>query len=174
MISKILAAAIVMALGAGAVAAQAAPAAVADLKRADGVSAGSVSLNQGSKGVMIHITASGLTPGWHAVHFHDTGACSAPDFKSAGGHVHAMATHVHGLLNPDGNEAGDLPNIFIAGDGTGSAEFFSATVSLDGHEGLPALLDKDGSALVIHAGPDDFVSQPIGGAGARVACGVIR
>jgi Cu-Zn family superoxide dismutase len=172
--SKLVTAAVVMALSASAIAAEAATKAAADLKDASGRDAGSVTLSQGLKGVLLHVTVKGLTPGWHAIHFHEVGDCSAPDFKTAGGHVHAQATRVHGLLNPDANEAGDLPNLFVAGDGTGAAEFFSTSVSLDGAEGQPALLDKDGSAMVIHANPDDFVSQPIGGAGARIACGVIR
>jgi Cu-Zn family superoxide dismutase len=165
---------VVMVLSAWALAAQAATKAAADLKDASGRDAGSITLTQGPKGVLLQVTVKGLTPGWHAGHFHEVGDCSTPDFKGAGGHVHAQATHVHGLLNPNANEAGDLPNLFVAGDGAGAAEFFSTTVSLDGADGQPALLDKDGSALVIHANPDDFVSQPIGGAGARVACGVIR
>ena len=84
------------------------------------------------------------------------------------------ATSTHGLLNPAGDEAGDLPNLFAGQDGAGSAEFFSTTVALTPGGSQPALLDADGSAVVIHASPDDFVSQPIGGAGARVACGVIH
>ena len=84
-----------------------------------------------------------------------------------------MLVALHGLLNPDGNEAGDLPNLYVAADGTGTAELFSGYVSLSGKSTRPALMDTDGSALVIHASPDDHKTQPIGGAGARVACGVI-
>jgi Cu-Zn family superoxide dismutase len=135
---------------------------------------GTVTLSQGPKGVLIRIVAKGLTPGWHAVHFHETGTCAAPDFKTAGGHVHGAAAHPHGLLNPSGDEAGDLPNLFVANDGAGAAEFFSTTVGLSDAAGQQDLLDADGSAVVIHAAPDDFVTQPIGGAGARVACGVIH
>ena len=172
--SKLLTAVAFVAAGAWAIAAQAATTVSADLKGPAGADAGSITLTQGPKGVLVHIVAKGLTPGWHAVHFHEVGDCSASDFKTAGGHVHAQATHVHGLLNPNANEAGDLPNLFIAADGAGGAEFFSTTVSLNGADGQPALLDKDGSALVIHANADDFLTQPIGGAGARIACGVIR
>lgn len=172
--TKILATTLAMALSAAALSAHAATTATATLAGAGGEDRGSVTLTQGPKGVLVRIAAKGLTPGWHAVHFHEVGNCATPDFKSAGGHVHAMATHVHGLLNPAGDEAGDLPNLFVADDGAGSAEFFSTTVSLAGASGQPALLDADGSALVIHASPDDFVTQPIGGAGARLACGVIH
>jgi Cu-Zn family superoxide dismutase len=81
---------------------------------------------------------------------------------------------VHGLLNPDGNDNGDLPNLFVAADGSATTELFSPLVSLNGAGGRPALLDADGSSIVVHASPDDYKTQPIGGAGARVACGVVK
>ena len=112
--------------------------------------------------------------GWHAIHFHEKGDCGTPDFKSAGAHVHTTAQVVHGLLNPDANDNGDLPNIFAGADGSATAEIYSTLVSLKGAGGRPALLDADGSAIVVHASPDDHKSQPIGGAGARAACGVIK
>lgn len=144
------------------------------LKNAAGASVGSASLRAGPHGVLLRIEVSGLAPGWHALHFHETGDCSKSDFTSAGAHVHGQASKVHGLLNPDFNEAGDLPNLHVGADGTGAAEVYSSLVTLapDG-AGAAALADKDGSALVIHANPDDYLSQPIGGAGARIACGVI-
>lgn len=172
--STLLAIVTAAALGASALPTSAATPAVVALKSPSGLDAGTATLTQGPKGVVIHIVARGLTPGWHAVHLHEVGDCSAPDFQTAGGHVHGMTTHIHGLLNPNGDEAGDLPNLFVGADGSGAAEFFSGAVSLDGADGKPALLDKDGSALVVHANQDDFVTQPIGGAGARIACGVIR
>ena len=152
----------------------AAQSATTELKTAAGGNAGTATLTEAPKGVLVRIEAKGLTPGWHAVHFHEVGDCSKADFTSAGGHVHMQPTHVHGLLNPAGDEAGDLPNLFVGANGEGSAEFFSATVSLNGAAGRAALLDKDGSAVVVHANPDDHMSQPIGGAGPRVACGAIR
>lgn len=151
----------------------ASPQAQVELKGADGKVVGKATLTEGPRGVLIRLSVQGLPPGWHGLHFHEKGDCSSADFKSAGGHVHDMAAAVHGLLNPGGNEAGDLPNLFVAGDGSGQAEFFSPFVSLKGAAGRPALLDADGSALVIHAAADDYTSQPIGGAGARLACGVI-
>lgn len=129
---------------------------------------GSVALTAAPKGVLVHIEASGLTPGWHAVHFHEKGDCSDAAFKMSGGHVHGTAPLVHGLLNPAASDDGDLPNIYAAADGTAKAEFFTTLVR------MASLQDADGSALVIHAKPDDFSSQPIGGAGDRVACAVIR
>ena len=81
---------------------------------------------------------------------------------------------VHGLLNPKADDAGDLPNIWAGADGTAHAEVYSTLVSVGGAGKRPALADADGSALVVHANPDDYTTQPIGGAGARVACAVIR
>ncbi len=121
--------------------------------------------------VRIVIQAGGLSPGWHGAHFHQVGDCSdAGKFELSKGHVNHDAAQ-HGLLNPDGPEVGDLPNIFAAADGSVNTEVSSESIILTGEE---ALKDNDGSALVIHAGEDDHVSQPIGNAGARVACAVIK
>lgn len=159
---------------AGAAMAADAPAATrVGLKTGAGASAGFATLTEGPNGVLLRIEAKGLTPGWHGVHFHEKADCSKSDFTSAGGHVHGKATMVHGLLNPDANEAGDLPNLFVNAQGQGMAEMFSSYVSFSGAGGREALKDKDGSALVIHAAADDHRTQPIGGAGARVACGAI-
>ena len=144
-----------------------------ELKNSAGAAIGSATLAEGPSGVLVKVEVKGLTPGWHGLHFHEKADCSKADFTSAGGHVHGKPTMVHGLLNPDANEAGDLPNIYAAADGTAQAEVFSGFVSLTGKAGREALQDKDGSALVIHANADDHKAQPIGGAGARVACGAI-
>jgi Cu-Zn family superoxide dismutase len=144
-----------------------------ELKNSTGASVGSVVLTDAPNGVLVHIEAKGLTPGWHGMHFHEKGDCSKADFTSAGGHVHGMASLVHGLLNPDATDSGDLPNLYVAPDGTAKAELFSTYVGFKAAGSRPALLDADGSAVVIHASPDDYRSQPIGGAGARIACGVI-
>jgi Cu-Zn family superoxide dismutase len=144
-----------------------------ELKTGAGADAGKAELVEAPNGVLIRIEAKGLPPGWHGLHFHEKGDCSKSDFTSAGGHVHDKATMVHGLLNPDANEAGDLPNIFAGADGSATAEMFSSYVSLEGAGGRTALSDADGAAIVIHANRDDHVAQPIGGAGPRIACGAI-
>lgn len=144
-----------------------------DLKNASGAVIGSANLTEAPKGVLMKIELKGAAPGWHGLHFHEKGDCSKADFTSAGGHVHGGPTMVHGLLNPDANEAGDLPNLFVAADGSANAEIFTSFVSLSGAGGRQALIDSDGSAIVIHANADDHKTQPIGGAGARIACGVI-
>ena len=148
--------------------------ATAVVKAGDGKDAGVVTVTEAPRGVLLKLELKGLTPGWHAVHFHEKGDCGTPDFKSAGAHVHSAATTVHGLLNPDANDNGDLPNIFAGPDCSATAEIYSTLVSLKGAGDRPALLDADGSSIVVHANPDDHKTQPIGGAGARVACGVIK
>jgi superoxide dismutase, Cu-Zn family len=167
MTSRLLAATALAALIAGA--AHAAPAtATAELKNSTGQAVGAVTLTEAPKGVLVRVEVKGLTPGWHGMHFHDKGDCSKSDFTSAGAHVHGSGTAVHGLLNPNANETGDLPNIHVDADGSGSTEAFSTLVK------LADLRDADGSAVVIHANPDDHMAQPIGGSGARVACAVIK
>lgn len=148
--------------------------ATAEIKNAEGATLGTATLTGAPKGVLLRIEAKGLMPGWHGMHFHEKGDCSDAEFKKAGGHVHGDAALVHGLLNPAATDSGDLPNIFVATDGSVTVELYSAQVALAPGADRPALLDADGAALVIHANPDDYATQPIGGAGARVACGVIK
>lgn len=143
------------------------------LKGPTGANMGVATLTEAPGGLVMRIEARGLTPGWHGLHFHEKADCSSADFKSAGGHTRHDAAAVHGLLNPAASETGDLPNLFAGADGVAMAEVFSPFVSLTAADRGP-LLDADGSALVIHAAPDDHLSQPIGGAGARVACAVIK
>jgi Cu-Zn family superoxide dismutase len=138
------------------------------LKNSAGASAGTVELTAAPKGLLIRVDATGLTPGWHAIHFHEKADCSDAAFKAAGGHTHSATPVQHGLLNPAANETGDLPNIYAGADGTAKAELFTSLTT------MAALHDADGSAVVIHAKPDDQKTQPIGGAGDRVACGLIK
>ncbi|MFE9085346.1 superoxide dismutase family protein [Brevundimonas sp. NPDC003935] len=138
-----------------------------------GAEIGKATLTQGATGLLIKVEAAGLTPGWHGIHIHATGQCAAP-FTSAGAHInHTDPKTPHGLLNVQGPDDGDLPNLFAAADGSAHGEFFTtkARISQDGPGQW--LWDADGSALVIHANPDDHNSQPIGGAGDRVACAVL-
>jgi Cu-Zn family superoxide dismutase len=149
-------------------AAQAQASVMAELKNGMGQTVGMVTLTEAPKGVLMQVEAKGLSPGWHGMHFHEKGDCSKADFTSAGGHTHGAADRVHGLLNPAGNETGDLPNIRADANGVAAAEVFTSLTT------LAALRDTDGSAVVIHASPDDHMAQPIGGAGARVACAVVK
>lgn len=121
-------------------------------------------------GVEVEVNVEGLSPGVRAMHFHEFGLCEGPDYTSAGGHYNPEGV-AHGQVD-DGPHAGDMMNVEIAEDGTGTFEVTNMKVSLRGGD-LPALMDSDGTALIIHAGPDDYKSQPSGAAGPRVACAVI-
>ena len=142
----------------------------ADIVNADGKVIGKATLEQMPTGVLISVDVTGLPPGGHGIHLHATGSCT-PDFKAAGGHINPDKAK-HGLRNPEGPDAGDLPNLFAAADGSARAEFFTTRVSVSGGD-RAALLDGDGSAVIIHENPDDHMTQPIGGSGGRIACGVI-
>jgi len=139
-----------------------------------GKAIGTVTLTDAPKGVLLRVEAIGLAPGWHGIHFHEKGDCSDAAFKMAGGHVHSMTPVIHGLLHDGANDQGDLTNVYADGDGKVNAEIFSTMVALHAVAGRANLLDADGSAVVIHARPDDYVTQPIGGAGDRVACAVVK
>lgn len=150
----------------------AAPKAVADILGADGESLGHAAFHQGPLGVLADIRVTGLPPGKHGMHIHRAGTCDHHDhFKSASGHINPDEK-AHGYLNPEGPDKGDLPNIIVHADGSAAVELFMPQLDVSG-EGA-SLLDDDGSALMIHANPDDHKSQPIGGAGPRIACGVIK
>ncbi len=144
------------------------------LKGPGGADLGTITVIAAPRGVILRIEARGLTPGWHGMHFHEKGSCADDKFTSAGGHVHMMTPVTHGLLNAAANDSGDLPNLFAGADGTATVELYSTYVTLKGDATHAALLDADGAALVVHASPDDYATQPIGGAGARVACAVIE
>ncbi len=130
---------------------------------ARGVRIGEVFAWQGRGGVLIQVRSQGLPPGTHGVHVHAEGDCrDVGVFKASGGHVGGGGPH--GFLHPDGTHSGDLPNIYAHDDGRAQADYFSAALSLSD------LTDLDGAALIIHAVQDDYQSQPIGGAGVRIAC----
>ena len=139
---------------------------------ASGKQIGTASLMQDAAGeVHIRMHVQGLTPGLHGVHFHAVGSCIAPAFASAGGHFNPESKH-HGLNNPAGPHAGDLPNMTV--DGSGSADYTAATHRVSLTPGANSLFDADGTVIVIHAAPDDNMSDPAGNAGARIGCGAIR
>jgi len=140
---------------------------------ADGEALGSLMLEDlGKGGTKVTVTVAGVSPGPRAMHFHETGKCDAPDFKSSGGHYNPTDA-AHGHKMEDGPHAGDMMNIEIAADGTGTFIVTNERVSINGDHGLPALLDSDGTALILHAGQDDYQTQPTGAAGARIGCAVV-
>jgi Cu-Zn family superoxide dismutase len=108
-----------------------------------------------------------LPVGPHAVHIHTTGKCDGPGFESAGPHWNPESKQ-HGTENPQGPHKGDLPNMTVAVNGTGSIMYTVPNATLAG------LLDADGAAFMVHADADDNVSDPAGNAGGRIACGVIK
>jgi len=142
-------------------------------------------LKETDHGVVITLDAKGLTPGEHGFHIHEKASCTPSEgFKDAGGHYnpfgvpHGQKTHEHNSVNnreDSKGHAGDMPNIVAGEDGVVRATILNTQVTLKKEPayGRAPLFDADGSALVIHAGADDYMSQPSGAAGARVACGVI-
>ena len=144
----------------------------ADMAAPDGAALGTVTIEQTPSGVLINVDVTDLPPGPHGIHLHEFGACT-PDFSAAGGHINPDGV-AHGLRHPDGPDQGDLPLLFVHADGTARAEFYHTRVSVEGGNDNPILLDEDGSSVIIHDKPDDHFTQPIGGAGGRIACGVIK
>jgi Cu-Zn family superoxide dismutase len=128
---------------------------------------GTVRVWQTAGGITFHIDASGLPHGVHGVHVHALGKCDPPDFASAGPHWNP-ASKKHGMNNPEGPHAGDLPNVVVAANGVLGATLVLSTASMS------TLIDADGAALVIHAAADDNVTDPSGNSGARIACAVLQ
>lgn len=143
----------------------------AALKSADGKDVGSVTLTQTPAGVLLNLTIKGLPAGEHAFHVHAVGKCEAP-FTSAGGHFNPGGKK-HGMMAADGHHAGDMPNLHIPSTGELTVEVVNAAITLE--KGKPnSVFDADGSAVIIHAGKDDYKTDPTGDAGGRIACGVIQ
>ena len=136
----------------------------------NGNGTGNVKLTEIPHGVLIKAELYNIPPGVHAFHIHSIGDCKPP-FKSAGGHFNPMEK-AHGILNRKGPHAGDLPNIYVGDDGKLTFEVVADKVTLG--KGKNSLHDNDGSAIVIHAGADDYSSDPAGNAGPRIVCGVIK
>jgi superoxide dismutase, Cu-Zn family len=144
--------------------------AIAAVKLANGTDAGTVTFVEGTAGVLLKFALKGLPPGPHAVHVHETGKCEA-DLSSAGGIYNPLGAK-HGFLHDEGPMAGDLPNIFASADGSVTAEVLSPFLTLS-TEAEESLFDADGAAVVVQEKADDYEAEPDGGAGGRIACGII-
>jgi Cu-Zn family superoxide dismutase len=140
------------------------------LKDQKGTEVGAVDLTQTPAGVLLKLSLKGVPAGEHAFHIHEAGRCEPP-FTTAGGHFNP-AGHKHGLLVGAGH-AGDMPNLHVPTGGTLEVEILNATVTLE-KDKPNSLLRPNGTAVVIHAGKDDYKSDPAGNAGDRIACGVIQ
>jgi Cu-Zn family superoxide dismutase len=120
--------------------------------------------------VRIALRVQGLAPGPHALHVHASARCEGPDFESAGHHLNP-AGRQHGLRNPEGPHLGDLPDLQVGPDGKGEARVLVKGADLG--DGPWSFFGPDGTSLVVHEGADDGVTDPGGGAGRRIACGVV-
>lgn len=139
--------------------------AIATLATAQGATAGTVRVEQMDGALKVSVVAQGLPPGDHGVHIHMVGKCDAPTFETAGSHWNPTNAK-HGLDNPQGQHAGDMPNLAVGADGRGTLDY-----TLKGGT-LAELLDADGAAFVVHASKDDQKTDPSGASGGRIACGV--
>jgi Cu-Zn family superoxide dismutase len=145
--------------------------ATAELKDREGQTIGQAKLTETPHGVLISLNLDRAPAGERAFHIHQVGRCDPPTFESAGGHLNPTGAQ-HGFLQAKGPHAGDMPNVHVPKDGRLTVETLARGVTLQG--GKNSLLDADGSALVMHAKPDDYRTDPAGAAGDRIACGLIQ
>lgn len=151
-------------------AAMADPGATATVRDAAGRDLGTLTFTDAAGGILVSGRLTGLPPGEHAMHLHASGDCTPPGFESAGDHWNPT-NRQHGTQNPMGPHLGDLSNISVGQDSVATVQAVTPDGSL---RGTPhALLDADGAAVIIHAAPDDYQTNPSGGSGNPIACGVI-
>lgn len=137
---------------------------IAEIKTAEGEGRGTATIVETPSGMaLVTLELQDLPSGIHGIHIHETGQCTPPDFESAGGHL--AGDKEHGVMAANGPHPGDLPNIHVPEGGSLTVEYFAAGLTMD------MLSDDDGSAIIIHEQPDDYVGQPSGHAGGRIGCG---
>ena len=130
---------------------------------------GTAIFTKDGENITLSIEIRNASPGIHAVHIHENGDCSAPDGTSAGGHWNPTDV-AHGQWGVGEFHLGDIGNITVGDDGTGSIELTTDLWEI----GTGSDIDVIGKGIIVHADADDFVSQPSGNAGARIGCGVIE
>jgi Cu-Zn family superoxide dismutase len=142
------------------------------MRSGSGARYGILTLSRSVAGVRIDGALTGMPAGVHGIHFHQVGRCDPPEFTTAGPHLNPAGA-AHGLENPRGPHAGDLPNVTANTAGQMVVDIATTRVTMD-MDPRVGLFDRDGTALVIHADPDDQRTDPAGNSGARIACGVVR
>jgi Cu-Zn family superoxide dismutase len=161
--------ALIMAVGMAA-AAEAQDIADATFKDSQGKDVGTVHIEHMASATLFLLNLHDMPPGVHGIHIHSVGSCKPPTFDSAGPHFNPTKNQ-HGMKNPKGPHAGDLPNITIPASGKLETTIMvSSVIQWDGEGGI---LDGDRAALVIHANPDDYMTDPSGNSGPRIACAVL-
>ncbi|MFX3674916.1 MAG: superoxide dismutase family protein [Paenisporosarcina sp.] len=143
-----------------------------DVVDTTGKSLGKGELTETSKGISLRLQVKGLAPGVKGIHFHDVGLCEPPDFNTAGSHVNPTGKE-HGFKNKKGYHAGDLPNLVVPENGEVDLQIVTPLLTLSKGK-ANSLLDENGSALIIHEKADDYVTDPSGNSGNRIACGAIK
>jgi Cu-Zn family superoxide dismutase len=143
-----------------------------DFKTSQGQDAGTATLTPAGKGVKVKLNLTNLPEGEHALHVHQNAKCDGPDFKTAGGHFNPDGKE-HGIKNPKGAHAGDMPvNLQVMADGTDHLSFVTDSISLK-KDAKNSVFANGGTSFVIHEKADDMMTDPTGNAGGRIACGVI-
>lgn len=142
----------------------------AEIKNSNGEAIGEALISNDKGNLLLDLTVSTISPGEHGFHIHTVGSCEAPDFTSAGGHWNPLGAE-HGIENPNGAHAGDMPN--LVADADGNATLVQLSLGESAKSAADTLIDEDGGAIVIHTDADDLKSDPAGNAGPRIACGVL-